>query len=226
MQSWNKFRKKNQCHLFTQQLVFLAASATFCLLFSNKYGVITSFSVSSWSVSFYPFPYWVDKEAPNQGVERDRWSSHLSRIWNKRFLTSSRNGPQTASMVHQKHQSQVKPSIWLAALQLTMTGWFQVSWDHHSHISLKGSSLQNMIVHVVWELLVQVQVVLVLPKHFWDYFIKNSSIHEHFTRSCNKIHIPYARTGVRMQQLRTCGPKLWNFIDPTIIANSQSWACI
>ena len=26
-----------------------------------------------------------------------------------------------------------------------------------------------------------------------------------------------------MQQLRICGPKLWNIIDPAIIAGSQSW---
>ena len=62
-----------------------------------------------------------------------------------------------------------------------------------------------------------------LPKHLSNYFIKNSCVHNHFTRSCNNLHIPHARTGVRMQQLRICGPKLWNIIDPAIIENSQSW---
>ena len=55
-----------------------------------------------------------------------------------------------------------------------------------------------------------------LPGHFHNYFTFNSSIHEHLTRSHNKLHIPYARTVTLSCQLRIAGPKLWNNIDPTI----------
>ena len=55
-----------------------------------------------------------------------------------------------------------------------------------------------------------------LPGHFQNYFTLNSSIHEHLTRSQNKLHILYARTVTLSCQLRIAGPKLWNNIDPTI----------
>jgi hypothetical protein len=55
-----------------------------------------------------------------------------------------------------------------------------------------------------------------LPGHFQNYFTLNSSIHEHLTRSHNKLHIPYARAITLSCQLRIAGPKLWNNIDPTI----------
>ena len=55
-----------------------------------------------------------------------------------------------------------------------------------------------------------------LPGHFRNYFILNSSIHEHLTRSHNKLHIPYARIVTLSCQLRIAGPKLWNNIDSTI----------
>ena len=60
-----------------------------------------------------------------------------------------------------------------------------------------------------------------LPDQFQNYFVLNSSIHEHLTRSHNRLHIPYARTVTLSCQLRIAGPKLWNGIDPTILVISQ-----
>ena len=60
-----------------------------------------------------------------------------------------------------------------------------------------------------------------LPDQFQNYFLLNSSIHEHLTRSHNRLHIPYARTVTLSCQLRIAGPKLWNGIDPTILVISQ-----
>jgi hypothetical protein len=62
-----------------------------------------------------------------------------------------------------------------------------------------------------------------LPSIFSDYFCTNSTIHAHFTRSSNNLHIPYARTDMMKMQLRFCGPILWNSIDPAIKNKSSSW---
>ena len=55
------------------------------------------------------------------------------------------------------------------------------------------------------------------------YFYSNSTIHDHFTRTTTNLHIIYARTDVMKLQLRICGPKIWNSIDPDIINNSRNW---
>ena len=62
-----------------------------------------------------------------------------------------------------------------------------------------------------------------LPDIFSNYFCTNSSIHSHFTRNSNKLHISYARTDVMGFQIRICGPKLWNSVDPALIHNSRHW---
>ena len=65
-----------------------------------------------------------------------------------------------------------------------------------------------------------------LPKIFTSYFHTNSSIHDHFTRISNNLHIPYARTDVMDIQIRFCGPILWNCIHqfrPTLIVGSHRW---
>jgi hypothetical protein len=62
-----------------------------------------------------------------------------------------------------------------------------------------------------------------LPNYFSNYFCVNSSIHDHFTRNSSKLHISFARTDVKKFQIRICGPKLWNYIDPGLIKNSRNW---
>ena len=62
-----------------------------------------------------------------------------------------------------------------------------------------------------------------LPGVFKNYFYSNSTIHDHFTRTSTNLHIIYARTDVMKLQLRICGPKIWNSIDPDIINNSRNW---
>ena len=65
-----------------------------------------------------------------------------------------------------------------------------------------------------------------LPNIFTSYFHTNSSIHNHFTRKSNDLHIPYARTDVMKFQIRFCGPILWNCIHqfhPTLMVGSHSW---
>ena len=62
-----------------------------------------------------------------------------------------------------------------------------------------------------------------LPDIFSNYFCTNSSIHEHFTRGSNRLHISYARTDIMKSQIRICGPTLWNSIDPAMVDNCTSW---
>jgi hypothetical protein len=62
-----------------------------------------------------------------------------------------------------------------------------------------------------------------LPGVFKNYFYSNSTIHDHFTRISTNLHIIYARTDVMKLQLRICGPRIWNSIDPDIINNSRNW---
>ena len=62
-----------------------------------------------------------------------------------------------------------------------------------------------------------------LPGIFSNYFCTNSSIHDQFTRISSDLHITFARLDVRKLQLRTCGPKLWNSMDPALINNSRNW---
>ena len=57
-----------------------------------------------------------------------------------------------------------------------------------------------------------------LPSIFSGYFCINFTIHNHFTRGSNKLHVSFARTDVMRLQLRICGPKLWNTIDPAILS--------
>ena len=62
-----------------------------------------------------------------------------------------------------------------------------------------------------------------LPPIFSDYFVVNSAVHCHYTRSSVKLHISFARTSIMKRQIRVCGPKLWNSIDPEIIERSRNW---
>ena len=62
-----------------------------------------------------------------------------------------------------------------------------------------------------------------LPSIFSGYFCLNSTIHNHSIRGSNKLHVSFARTDVMRLQLRICGPKLWNTIDPAIINSTRNW---
>ena len=62
-----------------------------------------------------------------------------------------------------------------------------------------------------------------LPSIFSNYFCQNTTIHSHFTRNSNRLHISYARTDIMKLQLRICGPKIWNSINPAMISNSRNW---
>jgi hypothetical protein len=62
-----------------------------------------------------------------------------------------------------------------------------------------------------------------LPNNFSNYFCNNSSIHDYFTRQSSKLHISYTRTDVMKLQVRVCGPKLWNSINPALINSSRNW---
>ena len=54
-----------------------------------------------------------------------------------------------------------------------------------------------------------------LPAIFKNYFITNTSIHGHHTRSCQNLHLIQSRTNIRFFSIRMAGPRLWNTIDIT-----------
>ena len=56
---------------------------------------------------------------------------------------------------------------------------------------------------------------LLPPSHTYS-FITNSSIHDHYTRQCNQIHIGHCRTSKRQMTVLFQGPKLWNSLPTTI----------
>ena len=56
---------------------------------------------------------------------------------------------------------------------------------------------------------------LLPPSHTYS-FITNSSIHDHYTRQCNQIHIGHCRTSKRQMTVLFQGPKLWNSLPITI----------
>jgi hypothetical protein len=54
-----------------------------------------------------------------------------------------------------------------------------------------------------------------LPKVFHDYFVLNSNVHEHYTRSSakNKYHLPSIKTNIRKFSIKFSGPTIWNNIS-------------
>ena len=50
------------------------------------------------------------------------------------------------------------------------------------------------------------------PNLFPDYFLTNSQIHSHFTRSAAKLRLERVRTNLRTQSLALIGPTIWNNI--------------
>ena len=55
-----------------------------------------------------------------------------------------------------------------------------------------------------------------LPNVFTNFFILNSDIHTHNTRSSSKIHLTQTRTNYKKQSLRHYGAQIWNQIENTI----------
>ena len=49
-----------------------------------------------------------------------------------------------------------------------------------------------------------------LPLPFIDMFIKNYSIHNHFTRQASSYHLPLNRTSFAQKTFVFTGSKLWN----------------
>ena len=52
-------------------------------------------------------------------------------------------------------------------------------------------------------------------------FETNSSIHSHFTRTANNLHVPLARANLWKAALMICGPKIWNS-TPLMVRKSNS----
>ena len=59
-----------------------------------------------------------------------------------------------------------------------------------------------------------------LPTVFNDYFVLNSNVHEHNTRSSakNKYHLPSIKTNIRKFSIKFSGPTTWNNISNHIIS--------
>ena len=55
-----------------------------------------------------------------------------------------------------------------------------------------------------------------LPHLFDGYFNLNSSVHFHYTRSCNAFHMPPVRIGIRKKSIVFTGPYLWNQVNESI----------
>ena len=51
---------------------------------------------------------------------------------------------------------------------------------------------------------------------FSSYFTLNSSIHSHLTRSANDLHVPRAKTCVRISSIKVLGAQIWNDIPNSI----------
>ena len=58
---------------------------------------------------------------------------------------------------------------------------------------------------------------------FSSYFILNSSIHSHHTRTANALHVPRAKNCVRISSIKILGAQIWNDI-PNSIRNSTTVA--
>ena len=56
-----------------------------------------------------------------------------------------------------------------------------------------------------------------LPLPFNDMFVKNDSIHKHFTRQASSFHLPLNRTSFAQKTFVFTGPKLWNSLSNDII---------
>ena len=49
-----------------------------------------------------------------------------------------------------------------------------------------------------------------LPVNFNGYFVKNSTIHLHNTRSADNLHLSFSNTALRLNSIKNAGPRIWN----------------
>ena len=60
-----------------------------------------------------------------------------------------------------------------------------------------------------------------LPSAFSNYFSMNNSIHEHYTRSSEKLHMKFTRTNYGRFSIKYKGPMIWNTL-PDVLKNIKS----
>ena len=63
-----------------------------------------------------------------------------------------------------------------------------------------------------------------IPASLQSLFILNNQIHNHHTRSANKIHLPKTRTVLRQQFIRYAGAKLWNSLPKKLTSASSLYS--
>ena len=52
-----------------------------------------------------------------------------------------------------------------------------------------------------------------LPPMFKDYFVQNCTVHNHITRHCLNLQLPFHRKNIRANSIRVSGVKFWNSIS-------------